>query len=64
MVVNSNPITWDDPTAEDETHLSPTVECIPASNTNFVQGETIVICIATDAAGNNNACGFIITLGW
>ena len=64
MTVNSNPVTWDDPTVVDAIDTSPTVECNPASNSDFTQGrKTPVICTATDAAGNRKFCVFNVTLG-
>jgi hypothetical protein len=40
----------------------PAVTCLPASGTSFPKGVTIVNCTATDAAGNQSACSFRITV--
>ncbi|XP_038066601.1 fibrillin-1-like [Patiria miniata] len=57
-------VTWTDPTATDSTNVAPTVECTPASGTDFVIGQTPVTCTATDAAGNKATpdCTFTVTV--
>jgi Concanavalin A-like lectin/glucanases superfamily/HYR domain/Metallo-peptidase family M12 len=39
-----------------------TIACVPASGGTFPVGTTTVTCVATDAAGNTNACSFTITV--
>ncbi|XP_070573426.1 hyalin-like [Ptychodera flava] len=39
------------------------VECNPPSGFAFPVGSTSVICIATDAAGNQVNCSFVVTIG-
>ncbi|MFM1770280.1 MAG: hypothetical protein RJA22_2809, partial [Verrucomicrobiota bacterium] len=40
----------------------PAVVCVPASGSPFAKGLTTVVCTATDAAGNTNACAFTVTV--
>ncbi|XP_038069673.1 uncharacterized protein LOC119738785 [Patiria miniata] len=55
-------VTWTDPTATD--NVAPTLECTPASGTNFMIGPTPVTCTATDAVGNEATpeCTFTVTV--
>ncbi|XP_038066602.1 uncharacterized protein LOC119736659 [Patiria miniata] len=57
-------VTWSDPTATDSTNVAPTVQCTPASGTDFTIGQTPVTCTATDAAGNMATpdCTFTVTV--
>ena len=36
--------------------------CDPPSNSTFTSGKNVVICSATDAAGNSGTCNFTITV--
>ena len=38
------------------------VVCVPSSGSTFPKGVTLVNCVATDAAGNTNACSFTVTV--
>ncbi|XP_072041470.1 hyalin-like [Amphiura filiformis] len=53
-------IVWQGPIATDNSGLSPTVMCDPASGTDFVIGITQVTCAALDGFGNANNCSFYV----
>jgi hypothetical protein len=38
------------------------VVCVPASGSTFPIGNTMVVCTATDAAGNQSTCQFVVTV--
>ncbi|HET7567119.1 MAG TPA: HYR domain-containing protein [Gaiellaceae bacterium] len=48
------------PTATDDTDPAPTVDCSPASGTQFALGDTVVTCTATDASGNSASKTFTV----
>lgn len=49
-------------TAADAVTPSPLVMCTPASGSTFAIGETLVSCVATDAAGNSSTQSFVVTI--
>ena len=38
------------------------IECVPPSGSHFARGSTVVVCTATDAAGNTSECSFSVTV--
>ncbi|XP_072025140.1 hyalin-like [Amphiura filiformis] len=60
MTVSTSQPSWPDPTATDDTQIE--ISCTPSSGTVFQDGDTTVICTATDAAGNTDTCSFTVTL--
>ncbi|MBZ0258571.1 HYR domain-containing protein, partial [bacterium] len=50
------------PVASDITDSAPMLECVPAINSLFPLGDTIVSCTATDFSGNTSTCQFIVTV--
>ena len=54
-------VTYTTPAATDNCD-SPTVSCVPASDTVFVVGTTTVTCTATDTSLNASTCSFTITV--
>ncbi|CAN5622584.1 hypothetical protein BH20CHL7_BH20CHL7_00430 [soil metagenome] len=55
-------VTFDTPTATDDTDPDPVVACAPASGTWFPTGTTTVTCTATDSAGNHSQGSFDVTV--
>jgi hypothetical protein len=56
-------VTYSNPTATDSVDpASPAVTCVPASGSTFAIGTTEVACSATDAAGNEAASSFNVTV--
>jgi uncharacterized repeat protein (TIGR01451 family) len=55
-------VTYAVPIATDLVDPSPTVNCLPASGTNFPIGVTNVTCTATDASGNMASDSFTVTV--
>jgi len=49
-------------TASDCRDPAPAVVCVPPSGSFFPRGTTLVTCTATDAAGNQSACQFPVTV--
>ena len=49
-------------TATDDVDPNPTVTCTPASGSPFPNGDTTVICTATDKAGNTGTASFAVTV--
>ncbi len=49
-------------TATDAVTSSPEVACTPASGSTFPVGDTLVSCVATDAAGNSSQGSFTVTV--
>ena len=49
--------------AEDEEDPTPVLECHPPSGSHFPRGTTLVVCTATDFAGNQASCQFTVTVG-
>jgi hypothetical protein len=54
-------VDYEPPTATDNCG-DPSVLCDPPSGSTFPLGVTPVTCIATDSAGNTNACGFAVSV--
>lgn len=55
-------VTYPSPTAEDNTDGALPVSCDPASGSLFPIGTTVVLCTATDAAGNSTSDTFNVTV--
>jgi hypothetical protein len=55
-------VTWQDPSATDDTDPNPTVGCVPASGSSFNLGTTTVTCTATDASDNSSTASFKVTV--
>jgi len=55
-------VTFNQPSAVDNSGLTPTVACVPASGSTFSIGAHTVTCTATDAAGNHAASSFVVTV--
>jgi len=53
-------VTFDPPAATDNCDPPPVVTCDPPSGSTFPVGDTLVGCVATDAAGNTNFCTFVV----
>jgi hypothetical protein len=51
-------VQFDPPAAHDFVDPSPMVSCLPASNSSFSYGSTIVTCTAADDAGNLQSASF------
>ena len=51
---------WADPQANDNSGISPAVNCSLESGTQFQIGQTEVVCEARDPSGNQVNCTFII----
>jgi hypothetical protein len=49
-------------TASDDHDPSPSIVCTPPSGSFFPGGTTLVVCTATDAAGNESTCEFEVTV--
>lgn len=49
-------------TATDDIDPSPTINCTPPSGSSFPVGTTLVLCTATDDAGNISRCTFNVTV--
>jgi hypothetical protein len=49
---------WSGPSASDTVDPSPSVNCNPASGSNFPIGNTTVTCTATDNSGNSSSATF------
>jgi HYR domain-containing protein/thrombospondin type 3 repeat protein len=49
-------------TASDDLDPDPTVLCTPSPGSLFAIGDTAVVCVATDAAGNTANASFIVTV--
>lgn len=49
-------------TAVDGCDPAPVIVCTPPSGSVFAPGETEVLCVATDAAGNAAQCSFTVTV--
>src|SRR5262249_20088361 len=48
-------VTYNNPTASDESLATVTVNCLPASGSTFAIGNTTVTCIATDSDGDSKS---------
>ncbi|MFM1769925.1 MAG: hypothetical protein RJA22_2454 [Verrucomicrobiota bacterium] len=62
LAVGTTVVTYAVPGATDTCAPAPTVACVPPSGSSFPAGATVVMCTATDAAGNTNACTFTVTV--
>ena len=51
---------WAEPVASDNSGKSPNVSCSMESGTQFVIGQTEVICQARDGSGNQANCNFTV----
>ena len=62
--VNSSSLTiiWADPTATDNTIISPHVSCYPSSGSSFYIGRTEVTCSVFDGFNNVSDCVFVVTV--
>lgn len=49
-------------TATDDRDPAPTVLCSPTSGSVFPIGDTVVVCTATDVAGNKGTCSFLVSV--
>lgn len=54
-------VTWTAPVASDNCP-NVTVTCTPASGATFPIGDSTVVCIVTDQAGNADTCSFVVTV--
>jgi hypothetical protein len=50
-------------TAVDEEDPTPSLVCSPPSGSHFPRGTTLVVCTATDFAGNQATCQFLVEVG-
>ncbi|XP_033107303.1 uncharacterized protein LOC117109160 [Anneissia japonica] len=57
---SSNPVTWSEPTVTDNVITGLSATCTPESGSVFDVGSTIVTCSATDGAGNEGSCLFVV----
>jgi LPXTG-motif cell wall-anchored protein len=55
-------VTFEPPTASDNSGVAPTVSCDRASGSTFPIGVTTVTCTAVDGAGNAASSSFTITV--
>lgn len=55
-------VTWQDPTATDDSDPAPSVSCSPASGSTFAIGDTAVTCTASDASGNSSQASFTVSV--
>ncbi|XP_038071849.1 hyalin-like [Patiria miniata] len=53
---------WNDPTAEDNSGVAPTISCDHVSGSRFTAGSTRVTCTASDGENNMSHCTFNITV--
>ncbi len=64
FVTNQEPVTWSDPVVSDDIDNVLTVICNPPSGSDTLsEGVNMVMCTATDDAGNEASCMFDVTLG-
>ncbi|XP_038071205.1 hyalin-like [Patiria miniata] len=64
VMTNNVVVTWTpDPTATDNDGTTPAVTCTPTAGSSFpVDATTIVVCNASDVAGNEAICTFNVTV--
>ena len=55
-------VTWEDPTASDNSGAISHVTCDLQSGANFTIGETVVLCEAVDGSGNKAECSFQVNV--
>lgn len=53
-------VKWQAVQASDNSGVSPTVACDPASGSVFALGNSTVNCAATDGSGNQGQCSFVV----
>ena len=56
-------VTWTDPTATDNSGITPTVTQTHQSGDSFNVGTTMVTYTFTDMAGNQATCTFSVSIG-
>lgn len=56
------PVAFPNPSADDNSNTAPVVTCVPASQSHFPLGTTVVTCTAVDACGNRSQCTFRVTV--
>ena len=61
--IQSRQVTWEEPTATDDSGTNPTVTQTRQPGDNFPVGTTQVSYIFTDMSGNQAICMFAITIG-
>ncbi len=61
--MTSTPVTWIEPTATDNSGLTPTVTQSHQPGDSFTMGSSQVTYTFTDTAGNEAVCTFSITIG-
>ncbi len=55
-------VSYPEPTATDDTDPNPTINCTPASGSDFPVGTTQVLCVASDVSGNVSTASFNVTI--
>ncbi|XP_071953877.1 hyalin-like isoform X2 [Antedon mediterranea] len=55
-------VTWDDPSVSDNFDTGLSATCVPPSGSSFNIGSYSVTCTATDNAGREGECTFIVTV--
>ena len=55
-------VNWIDPRATDNSGQSPTITCSAGSGSQFMIGETEVVCQAVDPSGNQATCLFTVKI--
>ena len=55
-------VLWESPKASDNSGNVSQIICDPQSGTNFIIGQTNVICEAVDGSGNRAACSFQVNV--
>ena len=66
QTVNTEPrqayaaVSWTDPQVTDNSGQNATTECNVGSGSQFLIGETEVVCQATDPTGNHATCTFTV----
>ena len=61
--IQSRQVTWEEPTATDDSGANPTVTQTRTPGDTFPVGTTQVSYIFTDMSGNQAICMFAITIG-
>ena len=55
-------VEWKEATASDNSGEAVKVLCTPPTGSNFTIGQTEVVCAAVDKSGNNESCGFNVSV--
>jgi gliding motility-associated-like protein len=55
-------VTWPAPTVVDNCDDTPDFICMPPSGTTFPVGDSMVMCMAEDIAGNRDTCFFMVSV--